>query len=467
MSFKKERKIWITALSIMLILWLLTIKFYLGKANNDLYKNLEIFNQVLSLVQATYVDEVDSKKLIYGAIDGMLASLNDPYTRFLREESYKELKMETEGKFGGAGFIITIKDNNLTIIAPIAGTPADRAGLKPNDIILKINDESTKGMDLNTAVSKIRGTPGTKVKLTIMRDEFKEPKDFIITREIINIKSVFSKVIDFNNKKIGYIRIVNFAEDTTSSLEKVLNQYEKAKVDGLVLDLRNNPGGLLYTAWKVSDLFLNKGIIVSTKGRTEDQDKVYYASSISYCDGVPMAVVVNEGSASASEIVTGALKDNKRAIVVGTKTFGKGVVQTVRELGDNLAVSITTAKYYTPSGICIHNVGIKPDIEVETPKLKKYEIELVEKIYKNNYIEKFLKNNSDFENLSPQKQKELINELVKELNSNGIDADYNLVRRMIKNKINETKVMNEAIVDLEDDEQLKKACEIVVTELKK
>jgi carboxyl-terminal processing protease len=458
--FKKERKYWITALAILIILWIATLKFYKGIANDKLYKNLELFNQVLSLVQETYVEEPDPQKLIYGAIDGMLASLGDPYTRFMREESYNELKVETEGKFGGAGFVITIKNDNLTIIAPMAGTPAEKAGLLPNDIILKIDDEPTKGMDLNTAVSKIRGTPGTKVKLTIMRDEFKEPKDFIITREIINVKSVFSKEIDFKNKKIGYIRIVNFAEDTPSELEKILKNYEDSKIDGIVLDLRNNPGGLLYTAWKVSDLFLDSGVIVSTIGRVHEQNNIYRASSISYCNNVPMVVLINEGSASASEIVTGALRDNKRAIVVGEKSFGKGVVQTVRELGNNLAVAITTARYYTPSGVCIDKEGIHPDIEVKTPKLKKNEIEQAEKILKNNYIEKFLQKNKNFSELPNEKKVELLNSLVKELNSEGIDADYNLVRRLVKSKINETKV-NEAVVDLEDDVQLKKAVEVV------
>ncbi len=460
---KRERRIWIAVLIFVTLLWILTSKYYSGisKANEDLYKNLKIFNEVLSLVEATYVDEPNPKELIYGAIDGMLASLKDPYTRFMRKEGYKELKIETKGRFGGVGFIITIRDEALTIIAPIDGTPASRAGLQPGDVIVKINNESTKGMSLNTAVSKIRGTPGTYVTLWIMREGLKEPVKYRLKREIINIKSVFSKIIQEKGKKIGYIKITTFAEETPNALEKVLRKFDKKRLDGIILDLRNNPGGLLYTAWKVADLFLNKGIIVSTKGRVQEQNREYYASSIEYCTDVPMVVLVNEGSASASEIVTGALKDNKRAIVVGTKTFGKGVVQTVRELDDNLAVAITTAKYYTPSGVCIHNTGIKPNIEVDFPKLKKYEIELIGKILKGNYILKFLKKHKDFSKLDKEKQKKLIEELTKKLNSEGLDADYKLVRRLVKSKINETKTMNEAIVDLEDDVQLKKAVEVL------
>ncbi len=459
---KKERRIWLIALITVTVLWVLTSRFLrISKADEDLYKNLKIFNEVLSLVEATYVDEPDPKKLIYGAIDGMLASLNDPYTRFMRERGYKELKIETKGKFGGVGFIITIRNESLTIIAPIDGTPASRAGLQPGDVIVKINDEPTKGMDLNTAVSKIRGTPGTYVTLWIMREGLKEPKKFKIKREIINIKSVFSKIINYREKKVGYIKITTFAEETPQSLEKILREYEDKKLDGLVLDLRNNPGGLLFTAWKVADLFLNKGIIVSTKGRIKSQNREYFASSIEYCADVPMVVLVNEGSASASEIVTGALKDNKRAVVVGTKTFGKGVVQTVRELGDDLAVAITTAKYYTPSGVCIHNTGIKPDIEIDFPKLKKYEIEVIDKILKGNYITKFLKKHKDFTKLKKEEQKKLLKAFTKELNSEGLDADYKLIRRVVKSKINETRAMNEAIVDLEDDVQLKKAVEVL------
>lgn len=459
---KKERRIWIIALITVTVLWVLTSRFLrISKADEELYENLKIFNEILSLVEATYVEEIDPKKLIYGAIDGMLASLNDPYTRFMREQRYKELKIETKGKFGGVGFIITIRNESLTIIAPIDGTPASRAGLQPGDVIVKINDESTKGMDLTTAVSKIRGAPGTYVTLWIMREGLKEPKKFKIKREIINIKSVFSKIINYKEKKIGYIKISTFAEETPQSLEKILREFEDKKLDGFVLDLRNNPGGLLFTAWKVADLFLNKGIIVSTKGRISSQNREYYASSIEYCADVPMVVLVNEGSASASEIVTGALKDNKRAIVVGTKTFGKGVVQTVRELGDDIAVAITTAKYYTPSGVCIHDTGIKPDIEIDFPKLKKYEVELIDKILKGNYITEFLRKHKDFTKLKKEEQKKLLKEFIKELNSEGLDADYKLVRRLVKSKINETRAMNEAVVDLEDDVQLKKAVEVL------
>ncbi|MBN1898761.1 MAG: S41 family peptidase [Spirochaetes bacterium] len=462
---RRERRIWIISFVTLLIIWFLTSRYFskIGRANEDLYKNLKVFNEVLSLVEATYVDEPDSQKLIYGAIDGLLASLNDPYSRFMREEGYNDLKIETEGKFGGVGFIITVRDNLLTIIAPIDGTPASKAGLLPGDVIVRIEDEPTQGMDLNVAVSKIRGKPGTTVTLWIIREEMKEPMSYKLAREIINIKSVFSRIIheEGKQKRIGYAKITKFAEDTPSSLEKACAKFQDEKVDGLILDLRNNPGGLLYTAWKVSDLFLSKGIIVSTKGRIKDQDREYYASSIEYLKNVPIIVLVNEGSASASEIVAGALKDNKRATIVGSKTFGKGVVQTVRELDKTLAIALTTAKYYTPSGECIHNKGIKPNIEVDFPKLKKEDLELINKIWEKEYITTFLKENKKYPKLSQNEQKKLLESLVKKLNSAGLAADYNLVRRLVKSKINETKTMNEAIIDLEDDVQLKKAVEVL------
>ncbi len=457
---KHERRIWILTIIVIISAWYLTSRYYIGKANEDLYKNLKTFNEVLSLVEATYVDKPDPNKLIEGAIDGMLSSLNDPYTRFMKEEGYKELKVETEGKFGGVGFVVTIKDDKLTIISPMDGTPASKAGLKAGDIIVKINDEPTKGLDLETAVSKIRGKVGTYVTLWIQREGYPELLKFELKRDIINIKSVFSKIIN-DKKKIGYIKITTFGEDTPDSVEKALKEFEKEKIDAIIMDLRNNPGGLLLSAWKIADFFLSKGIIVSTKGRIEEQNKKYYASSIEYCEGKPMVVLVNNGSASASEIVTGALKDNDRAIVVGTKTFGKGVVQTVRELGDDQAVAITTARYYTPSGVCIHKEGIKPDVEIDFEKLKNYQIKAIEQILKGKYISKFLEEHKDFEKLDKKESENLLDNFTKKLNSEGIKADYTIIRRLVKSQLNETKSMNEAIIDLEDDVQLKKAVEIL------
>ncbi len=460
---KRERLIWIIALSVIVILWMLTETnlLRLSKANSKLYKNLRVFNEVLSLVEVSYVDPPDLEKMIYGAVDGMLESLKDPYTRFMRKEGYKDLKIETEGKFGGIGFVITKRDGVLTIVAPIDDTPASRAGLQANDKIIKINDKSTKDLELNQAVAKLRGKPGSHVTMWIQRENHDELVKYKIKREIIKIESVFSKIFKSKKKKFGYIKIKTFGEATYDHLQKAVKNFDKKKIDGMVLDLRNNPGGLLYSAYKVADLFLDKGMVVYTKGRLEDQNKEYYASSLDYCHNIPMCILVNGGSASGSEIVVGALKDNKRAVVVGTKTFGKGVVQTVRELEEGLAIAITTARYYTPSGVCIHKKGIKPNIDVDFPKTTSADIKAAEKIFKGNYLTKFAMEHKKFLKKPKNEQEEDLKKFIKKLNSKGINADYKLIRRLVKSKYYESKGMNEAILDLEDDIQLKKAVEIL------
>lgn len=465
---RTERILWSTAISVIICLWVLTVTNLLkfSKADDNTYKNIRIFNTILSIVGSDYVDKPDNEKLIYGAIDGMLATLDDPYTRFLRKEGYTDLKTETEGKFGGCGFVITKKNGWLTIIAPLADTPASRAGLMPNDRIIKINDESTKEMELNTAVSKLKGDPGTDVVIWIVRDENKEPIKFTLKREIIKIESVFSKIFNYDNKKIGYLKIKTFGEDTYDHLVDILKDYENQKLDGLIMDLRNNPGGLLLSAYKISDLFLSKGIIVSTKGRIESQNQVYYADSVEYCAGVPMVILANDGSASGSEIVIGALKDNKRAIVVGTKTFGKGVVQTVRDLGDGIALAITTARYYTPSGVCIHKIGIEPNIKIDFPKTSDKDINDAEAILKKEYLEDFVKNNKNYLSLDKAEQEKRLNELIKKLNSDKINADYNLVRKLVKSKFYEIYHLNDAIIDLDDDIQLKKGADVLAGKVK-
>ncbi|MDD5066085.1 MAG: S41 family peptidase [bacterium] len=460
---KRERTIWIFAIVSLVIVWALTstnlLKF--SNAEENIYKNLRTFNEVLQLVNEMYVDAPDKEKLIYGAIDGMLGSLDDPYTRFMRKENFNDLKVETEGKFGGVGFVITKKDGWLTIIAPIDGTPASRAGLQPNDKIVRINKEDTKEMELNAAVSKLRGEPGTYVSIWVMRDENSDPVEYKLKREVIKVESVFSRVFTHNTKKFGYLKIKTFGEDTYDHLEKYAKQMDKENLNGLILDLRNDPGGLLYSAYKVADLFLDKGMIVYTKGRVDDQNKEYYASSIDYCQEVPMVVLANEGSASGSEIVIGALKDNKRAVVIGTKTFGKGVVQTVKDLGDGLGIAITTARYYTPSGVCIHKKGIEPNIEVDFQKTSTADIKIAETILKGHYLDDFVKQNKDFMEKEKKEKENALNELRKKLNSDKIDADYNLIRKLVKAKFYEIRGMNEALLDLEDDVQLKKAVEVL------
>jgi len=331
----------------------------------DKYEKLSLFTKVMHLLETTYVEDVDVKKLIYGGIKGMLQEL-DPHSAFLDPNDYKEMKESTTGEFGGVGIEITRKDNIITIISPIEDTPAWTAGLKSMDKIVKINDESTADMELQTAVSKMRGSAGTKVKLTILREGKQKPMDFDIVRKIIKIASVKSTMLPDN---YAYFRISTFNESTVTDLKKALTKLEKEakneKLKGVLLDLRNNPGGLLDQAVGVSDMFLSKGIIVSVKGRDKDKKIVEYAKANNLIsESIPMVVLVNQASASASEIVAGALQDNKRAVIIGQKTFGKGSVQTLVELDDKSAIKYTIALYYTPSGRSIQAKGIEPDVTI-------------------------------------------------------------------------------------------------------
>jgi carboxyl-terminal processing protease len=334
-------------------------------AVEDSYERLKVFTEVLSLIQANYVDETKPRDLIYGGIKGMLETL-DPHSSFLPPDIFKEMQVETQGSFGGLGIEITVKDRQLTVVAPIEGTPADRAGLHPGDRIVKIDGNPTKDMTLIEAVKKLRGPKGTSVTLTILREESPGPFDLTLVREVIEVKSVRAKDL---GDGIAYIRISSFQERTGKDLVKAIEQFQKNGISALVLDLRNDPGGLLNQAVQVSDLFLDKGqLIVYTEGRIKNQDLRFSAEHGTQVPKVPMVVLVNGGSASASEIVAGALQDWKRALVLGTKTFGKGSVQTVIPLSDGSGLRLTTAKYYTPKGRSIHGTGIVPDIVVEAPR---------------------------------------------------------------------------------------------------
>jgi len=327
----------------------------------DTYAELKTFASVLELVQRNYVEEVAPKKLIYGAIQGMLQSL-DPHSAFMKPEDFKELQVETKGSFTGIGIEITLRDGILTVVSPIEGTPAFKAGLKANDKILKINGKSTKNMSLVEAVKLLRGPKGTKVTISIFREGWRQLKDVTIVRDVIPIKSVRYRMLE---DSYGYVRISNFREKTSSELKKALRELEgKNGLKGLVLDLRNDPGGLLDQAVKVADEFLDSGLIVYTDGRVKSQKIKFEAHPNGEPHDYPMVVLVNEGSASASEIVAGALQDHKRAIILGTQTFGKGSVQTIIPLPDGSAVRLTTARYYTPSGRSIQAEGIQPDIVV-------------------------------------------------------------------------------------------------------
>jgi len=327
----------------------------------ETYKNLEVFSNVLMLLQEHYVDTIDPHDVISGAINGMLTSL-DPHSAYMVPEDFKELQEETHGSFSGIGIEITINDGLLTVVSPIEDTPAYVAGLKAGDQIIKIEDEPTKNMTLMDAVKMLRGKKGTSVTISIYRTGWQELKDFTLVRDEIPLNSVKSSEL---TPDLFYIRISNFQANTTRDLQDALHEQEKkGPISGLILDLRNNPGGLLDQSVKVADVFLDSGVVVSTRGRNKEQDMIFEAYMDEDNYTFPMIVLVNGGSASASEIVAGALQDHKRAIVLGTVTFGKGSVQTIIPMPDGAGLRLTTAKYYTPSGDSIQATGIKPDIIV-------------------------------------------------------------------------------------------------------
>jgi carboxyl-terminal processing protease len=329
------------------------------------YEQLRLFTEVLSIVQNQYVDEVAPKELIYSAIKGTLRGL-DPHSSFLDPESYREMQVETSGSFGGLGIEITLRDDILTVVSPIDGTPAHRAGLAAGDRIVKIDGLATKDMQLSDAVKKMRGKPGTKVTISVVREGWTEPKDFELQREQIRVHSVRTQELDGG---IGYVKLRQFQEQTAHDLDQALEKFGKDGMKAFVLDLRNNPGGLLTSAVEVTEKFVEDGkLVVYTEGRVRNQNMRFSAHAKKAYSTIPMVVLVNQGSASASEIVAGALQDYGRAIVVGVQTFGKGSVQTIIPLSDGSGLRLTTAKYFTPKGRSIHGKGITPDIVVELPK---------------------------------------------------------------------------------------------------
>ena len=334
--------------------------------DKGVYKDIKTFNEVFDMVKKNYVEDVDSSVLIQGAINGMIKSL-DPHSTFMTPEVYKELEVETQGRFGGIGIEITLLKDILTVVSPIEDTPAFIAGIKSGDQIIKIDGMSTKDISIMEAVKKMRGPENTKVTITIMRENMAKPKDFVLTRAVIQVKSVKAKTFDDN---IGYIRIASFHERTADDVRKALREIgEKVRpMKGLVLDLRNDPGGLLIQAIDVSDMFLKTGVIVSTRGRTKNMETKAMAKNDGNEITCPIVVLVNEGTASAAEIVAGALQDNGRALIIGTRTFGKASVQTVIPLEDGSALKLTTARYYTPKGRSIQAEGINPDILVKYMK---------------------------------------------------------------------------------------------------
>jgi carboxyl-terminal processing protease len=367
---------------LLLILTISILGILIGMASNrkvsaiadDVYEDLRVFTDVLTHLQKDYVEKTENQTLIYGAIKGMLSTL-DPHSSFMPPDVYREMQMETKGKFEGLGIVIEKKKGLLTVISPIEDTPAFKAGIQPGDHIIKIDGEPTKNISLNEAAMKMRGPRGTNVTITITREGFAKPKDITIVRDIIPLRSIRYEVLE---KEIGYARISQFNEETASDFEKALQKLtvlSKAPLKGLIVDLRNNPGGLLDQAVKVADKFITSGVIVSIEGRNKEQKMTFTAHRDGTLENYPLVVLVNGGSASGSEILAGALQDHGRALILGTRTFGKGSVQTIFPLKDGAGLKLTTARYYTPNGRSIQAMGITPSIivpfsEMPEPELK-------------------------------------------------------------------------------------------------
>ena len=349
-------------LFIFLALFFLLISKSLFANESDIYKKIDLFGEVLEKINEEYVEEIDQSKSMDSAINGLLQSL-DPYSAYLSPEDFEEMQTETSGEFGGLGIEVSMEAGVVKVITPIDDTPASRAGLKAGDYIVKINDVQVQGKTLAEAVELMRGPVGSDIEITVRRRGVKKAMTFNITREIIQIQSVKSDLIE---KNIGYLRLTSFNENSAQQIKKRINEFDdNQKLKGYILDLRNNPGGLLSQAIKITDYFLNDGEIVSTKSRKSSENRKWFAKKGDITNGKPLIVLINYGSASASEIVAGALKDHKRAIVLGENSYGKGSVQSIIPLRNNGAVRLTIAKYYLPSGSSISEVGVTPDIQID------------------------------------------------------------------------------------------------------
>ncbi len=454
-EFMKKNYSYVLGIVIIIALF---IVFFLSSYNSifgqrekskDYYYYLDLLNTVYNIIEQSYVDEtnVDPKKLFHGAIKGMLESLGDPHTAFLSEDDFKELKTETSGKFGGLGIHISSKDDFIYVVSPIEGTPAYRMGIKPGDYIIAIESESTKGMPVDVAVKKLRGNPGTKVKITLKRGN--DIFDLVITREIINVPTIRYGWLD-ESRGIGYIRIIQFSENTKDLFLKGVESLKKGTLKSLIIDVRYNPGGLLNQVIEILDYMIPRGIILETKGRAYGTSEKYYASgeNLILPENLPIVVLINEGSASASEILAGVLQDTHRAVIVGKKSYGKGSVQTVRELPDGSGIRYTIAKYYTPSGRTPDKLGITPDVEVSETQLSEEEIENIRKVEKAGYISDFMKNKNELTDKD-------LKELTSLLKSKGINLSDKVVRRLARKFLPGIPLFDE------DDEYIQKAIEVL------
>jgi carboxyl-terminal processing protease len=418
-------------------------------------KYLQIFHEITVLIQTDYVDSTEEKNLFQGAIKGMLASLGDPYTRFMEEEEFKSLQEETRGSFGGVGLEVTQSEGSILVITPIDDTPAMKAGILPQDKILEINGQATDKITFQEAIKLMRGPVGSPVSFKIKRKTLKDPISITLNRELIKIQFVKSTFLD--KEKLGYLRLSQFMgkDSTPEEYRKIIKEFQKQGMKGLIIDLRSNPGGLLDLAIDFCNLFLPNGYeILSVKGRGGKLEKVYSASALpeKYLD-VPMVVLVNNGSASASEIFAGALQDHKRATIVGVQSFGKGSVQHIYPLSHKTGIALTIQKYFTPSGVSIHKKGITPDVVVAAIAPDDSEKPMIEKLVKENIISNFVKNNP--EGYTPK----TINVFQEELGKHSIKIRPVLAKFLLKREYGMSQ--NQPIIDREFDVQLNKAIEIL------
>ncbi len=456
---KNERYIWISIILFVIILQFSPFCSSIGNSSNEdnERKYFELVKEAITYIRTWYVDDskINYKNLMHGAIKGMLESLKDDHTSFLNEKEFKEIKESTTGAFGGLGIVITIKDEYPTVIAPIEDSPAYKLGIEPGDKIVEIEGKTSRGMKIEEVVKKLKGDPGTRVSIKIAREGALDLIPFVITRAIINVPSVKSGFIN-KNKGLAYLKITTFSMKTPDELQVELEKLNRGGMKKLIIDLRNNPGGLLSSVVKVVNMFLNSGKIVYTKGRYEKENQVFYASKdntiVSY--DIPIVILINEGSASASEIFAGALQDTKRAILIGTKSFGKGSVQTIIKLErshEEIAMRLTIQKYYTPAGRSIHGKGIKPDIEVKLPKLDFEQIYMEKKLFDGKYIKEFIKK-------YPRYTKNQVDEFYKLLTSKGITLKLTDIQRKLKDQ---SKRKGLQLFDIDYDIQLKKSVEII------
>ncbi len=448
----KERKLHLLIITFLTGLFLGINIANFSAATEGAHKYLDYFHQVYQIILTDYVDTVDNKNIFYGAIRGMIKALDDPFSRFLDESAYESLMEETSGKFVGIGVEIAVKDNEIVVISPIDDTPAMKAGILAGDVIVKVNDKPVSDKDLSDIIKQIRGVPNTKVRIAVKRIGFKDPLDFDIERAAIKVNTVSYSILN-ESGDTGYMKVKLFSSDTAKDIEEALKYFNSKGIGKLIVDLRWNPGGLLDKAINAINLFLEKDqLIVSTRGREGSGNVSEFRATGTPLYRGKLIVLVNDGSASASEIFSGAIRDNKRGKLLGEKTFGKGSVQKFYNLEDNIGVTITISKYYTPSGISIHGKGIEPDYKVESEKIPPEERDQIEIITKKKILEKFAAENKNYNDDTRQKFRRLL----KDSNVAVPDrtADYILKRELYK-------YSRPPVYDLEFDNQLKESIRII------